>query len=248
VLCRTPSAHGSKSGWECTRHRAPRSRPDSITSNCPTPGSRSVLASACAEPTTGRFPAKYRSAADDPVIASGTLNLVLANQNGFVIAADSRMSANRLFPCAGGIQAKQASETGFFYCDDSQKLFRAGTRSAMVINGFAVGGYSTLRLAVSSALRRRFGPNGFADNRGSVPMIADWGSSALEQALVGVAALYDPSLLPESNMTFGAIYAGFNNEGRTILRHRCFVGVGRLLRYPIGQFPNTQSLTHMTSW
>src|SRR5208282_4676766 len=79
-----------------------------------------------------------RPAGDKSLIASGTLNLILANQNGFVVAADSRMSAPGPFRCTDGTQAKQGPETGFFYCDDSQKLFRTGTRSAMVISGFAV--------------------------------------------------------------------------------------------------------------
>jgi hypothetical protein len=51
----------------------------------------------------------------------GTLNLLLANKRGFVIAADSRrtrMSDGR-------------------HWDDSQKLFRIGPKSALVIAGFA---------------------------------------------------------------------------------------------------------------
>lgn len=31
-----------------------------------------------------------------PVVASGTINIVLSNKNGFVIAADSRMSSDKL--------------------------------------------------------------------------------------------------------------------------------------------------------
>src|SRR5713226_5839041 len=65
-------------------------------------------------------------------VSSGTLNLILANRNGFVIAADSRRSDPRTaFNCGGVIQ---------HYCDDSQKLFRTAEKSAMVIAGFAAGG------------------------------------------------------------------------------------------------------------
>ena len=165
-----------------------------------------------------------RPVGDEAVISSGTLNLVLANRNGFVIAADSRRSALNSFSCTDGTPAKRARDIGYFYCDDSQKLFRTGTHSAMAINGFAVGGYSRLQLAVASVLRKRFGPHGIADNRGGVTMVGDWSSWALEQALVGVAALYDPPDLPESSMVFGATYAGFDTDGHPILRQQAFRG------------------------
>lgn len=52
---------------------------------------------------------------------SGTLNLVLANRNGFVVAADGR-GTNK--------------DGGVIDCsDDFQKLFRTGKRSAMAIAG-----------------------------------------------------------------------------------------------------------------
>src|SRR5438128_903144 len=52
---------------------------------------------------------------------AGTLNLLLANKNGFVIAADSRRTRSR----------------DGAHWDDSQKLFRVGPRSALVMAGFA---------------------------------------------------------------------------------------------------------------
>src|ERR1039458_3668293 len=63
-------------------------------------------------------------------LASGTLNIILANKNGFVIGADSRMSSDTSFDCEGKLQ---------LYCDNSQKLFRSTSHSAMAIAGFAVG-------------------------------------------------------------------------------------------------------------
>ena len=56
---------------------------------------------------------------------TGTLNLLLANKRGFVIAADSR--ATQMSPRV--------------YSDNSQKLFRVGPRAAAVIAGFASATY-----------------------------------------------------------------------------------------------------------
>lgn len=36
---------------------------------------------------------------DDAMLATGTLNLVIANKNGIVVVADSRMSSENPFPC-----------------------------------------------------------------------------------------------------------------------------------------------------
>src|SRR5271170_2628571 len=88
--------------------------------------------------------AQQENSQSNPVMASGTLNLVLANKNGFVVAADSRMSSDHPFLCEGKRQ---------LYCDNSQKLFRTTPNSAMVIAGFAVGQFkSPLDLAVASVI------------------------------------------------------------------------------------------------
>jgi hypothetical protein len=63
--------------------------------------------------------AQDNSSAGTPDI--GTLNLLLANKRGFVIAADSR---------------RTRTSDGRHW-DDSQKLFRIGPKSALVIAGFA---------------------------------------------------------------------------------------------------------------
>lgn len=59
------------------------------------------------------------SSAGTPEI--GTLNLLLANKRGFVVAADSR----------------RTRMSDLRHWDDSQKLFRIGPKSALVIAGFA---------------------------------------------------------------------------------------------------------------
>jgi hypothetical protein len=90
-------------------------------------------------------PAQMQGFEVSPAFASGTLNIVLANKNGIVIAADSRMSSSAPFSCGNAMQ---------LYCDNSQKLFRTGERSAIVIAGFAVGRRnSPLDLTLASVLR-----------------------------------------------------------------------------------------------
>jgi hypothetical protein len=144
--------------------------------------------------------------------ASGTLNLVLANKNGFVIAADSRMSSETAFRCEpdGKLQV---------YCDNSQKLFRTGPTSAMVIAGFAVGHRnSPLDLAVASVLRRRFGSAGLPGDRGTPNAASEWAEQALGQALTGVASLYPPA----DALNLITIFAGFDKNGAPIVRQLVF--------------------------
>ncbi len=149
-----------------------------------------------------------------PVVASGTINIVLSNKNGFVIAADSRMSSDKLFDCNGRQR---------LYCDNSQKLFRTGRNSAVVIAGFAVGlAHSPLDLTVASVLRKKFGPQGIPGQLGEIPFASDWIQSALQQALTGVAALDDPeTTLPES-LGLTATFAGFDKNKQPILKQLFF--------------------------
>lgn len=58
-------------------------------------------------------------------VASGTLNVVVGNRKGFVIATDSRLT---LFKASGSISQ---------FRDDGQKLFRTGDRSALSFAGIA---------------------------------------------------------------------------------------------------------------
>jgi hypothetical protein len=151
-----------------------------------------------------------------PALASGTINLVLANKNGFVIAADSRMSSETAFYCEPDGKRQ-------LYCDNSQKLFRTGPTSAMVIAGFAVGHKnSPLDLAIASVLRRRFGSAGLPGDRGTPYAASDWAEHALRQALIGVAALYNPAKIPAQNLSLTTIFAGFDKNGAPVLRRLLF--------------------------
>jgi hypothetical protein len=93
---------------------------------------------------------------------SGTLTLVFANRNGFVIASDSRRSSlKQRFVC-------EDPHALAFFCDDSQKVFKTGPRSALAISGFASGGAfgNPLGLQVASVLRRRYQ---YVDNPAAKP-------------------------------------------------------------------------------
>jgi hypothetical protein len=156
-----------------------------------------------------------------PALASGTLNLILANKNGFVIAADSRMSSENVVPCDGKNQT---------FCDNSQKLFRTGRTAAMVIAGFAVGSSnSPLDLTVASLLRKRFGSDGIPDERGGPILASNWVQGALGQSLMGVAALYDPAVVSAQDLTLIATFAGFNEDGTTVVRQLRFTPTWRSL-------------------
>jgi hypothetical protein len=158
--------------------------------------------------------AQSREPEVSPALASGTLNLVLANKNGFVIAADSRMSSEVRFRCDSKLQ---------LYCDNSQKLFRTGQKSAMVIAGFAAGHYNTpLDLSIAALLRKRFGATGLPDEEGTPGMASEWAEGALEQALTGVAALYDPAKTNPQQLSFFATFAGFDDKGALNLRQLIF--------------------------
>lgn len=130
-------------------------------------------------------------------LASGTLNIILANKNGFVIGADSRMSSDTPFECEGRSQ---------LYCDNSQKLFRTASHSAMAIAGFAAGRWKTstpLDLELAPVLRKAFGPNGLSTDEISFPQAIE---ATIQNALTGVAAIYDP-LTPPSNLSVTVTFA-----------------------------------------
>jgi hypothetical protein len=125
----------------------------------------------------------HAAQAQESKATSGTLNLILADRNGFVIAADSRMSGETEFECHGHRQS---------YCDDSQKLFQTTQNSALVIAGFAVDGkVSALDLAVAPVLLKEFGHHGLAKDD-QAPFIPDMIKEKLSEALTNVAALHYP--------------------------------------------------------
>lgn len=146
----------------------------------------------------------------EPSIASGTLNIVLANKNGFVIATDSRMSSDRPFLCSGKLQR---------YCDESQKLFRTTSHSAIAIAGFAVGRGNTptpFDLAVAPVLRRVFGKDGLAidDESDEIPGIIE---VSLSEPLLGVAAIQDPRT-PSGNLSITITFARINRSHAPVLQ------------------------------
>lgn len=180
---------------------------------------------------------------------SGTLNLILANRNGFVIAADSRRSnPSAAFRCAGGVAAQKAPSTGYFYCDDSQKVFRLGSKEAMAIAGFANAGFSVpLDLSVAPILRQQFGAGGRPFMRydtgtgvmsrqtqsenpqepqpfaGIIPD-SSWVHSRIGQDLVAISSLFDPQQYSPSQMEFQAIYGEITPQGQVRLLAQRFHG------------------------
>jgi hypothetical protein len=157
-----------------------------------------------------------RAQSQNTEIASGTLNLVLANKNGFVIAADSRMSSVTPFFCRGQSQT---------HCDDSQKLFRTGPKSALVIAGFAVGGNnSPLDLAIASVLRKRFG-NGLESDI-HVPDIVNGLANQLEMALENISEVAGPNNPPSP---LWVTFARVNENHIPVLRQYVFTGSWKLM-------------------
>jgi hypothetical protein len=179
--------------------------------------------------------------------SSGTLNLILANENGFVMAADSRRSGSMPFKCSDRKAARKGPGTSIYYCDDSQKLFPTGQESAMVVAGFAVAQKGKpLGLEVASVLRKRFGPGGhtyLAQDLGSgkisvrndtdpgppggfegVLFDSQWCRLRLAQDLTAIASLYDPSSLPPDKMVFQAAFAGIQKDGTVALKWQTFAG------------------------
>jgi hypothetical protein len=155
-------------------------------------------------------------------LTSGTLNLVLTNKNGFVIAADSRMSSVTPFPCG------RQSQT---HCDDSQKLFRTGPKSALVIAGFAVGGNSSpLDLAIASVLRKKFGVNGLQSDI-QVPGIVSGLASELEMALTNIAELAGENNPPPP---LWVTLARINEDHIPVLRQFVFTGTWQNEQPPSG--------------
>jgi hypothetical protein len=169
----------------------------------------------------------------ESAITSGTLNLVLANKNGFVIAADSRRSnPTTSFDCNGVQQ---------HYCDDSQKLFRTSATSAIVIAGYAGGGArgTPLDLVMANVLWQSFGPCGqrvleqsgdgkmrirCAEDVGALTGVgpdSEWTKYGLEPPLSLVASAYK---LAPKDMFFSVLFAGITQDQKVQLRVQQFSG------------------------
>jgi hypothetical protein len=150
------------------------------------------------------------------------LNLVLANKNGFVIAADSRMSSTNgvPFPCRGQLQT---------YCDDSQKLFRTGPKSALVIAGYAVGGNSPFNFAIASVLKHKFG-NGLQSDARVTEMVSGL-ANQLEMALENVAEAAGADTLPQP---LAVTLARIDENHIPVLRQFVFTGSWQTDEHPNG--------------
>jgi hypothetical protein len=147
---------------------------------------------------------------------SGSLNLVLANKNGFVIAADSR--------------GTQHTRDGDLYRDEYQKLFRTGPRSALAIAGLLAGGAKPFELETIARILRRFGPAGLNDGRGEVGMVHDWLELEFSHQLQRLAAVW--ATFPdfgEQDLRLIATVVGFDAEANVIVDQVQFVPDGLLM-------------------
>ena len=122
--------------------------------------------------------------------ASGTLNVVIGNKNGFVIAADSRTSFSQ--PNAPPIEG--------------QKLFRTGPRSAMVIAGFASIPAGPLQYEIAAHITTRFDGNESDDDA------ADWVRSVLGHNLTRLASIVSMYEY-RRDFSFVATLAGLDEHG-----------------------------------
>jgi len=175
-------------------------------------------------PANPRFPA-----------TTGSLNLVLANRNGFVIAADSR---GREHP------------KGNQYRDRYQKLFRTGPRSALAIAGLLAGGVKPFELETIARIVRHFGPTGLNDGRGEPDMVGWWLEDEFRHQLQKLAAVLTTFKgYPGLDLRLIATVVGFNANGDIILEQVQFVPDGVV----IGNIPTikatlSKSVVHDFEW
>jgi hypothetical protein len=164
-----------------------------------------------------------------PSLAVGTLNLVIANKNGFVVITDSRKSGPRLMLCEGRQQ---------LYCDNSQKLFRTTPHSAMMIAGFASAWDSTpLDLEVASVIRKQFDPSQWPndDHADAVPLSAE---GVLTDALIDVAAIFDPQT-PSQTLSLTATFVRFDADKAPVIEVKYFTEQWKPVVRTMSWYPST---------
>jgi hypothetical protein len=137
---------------------------------------------------------------------TGTLNLLLANKRGFVIAADSR---------------RTELPTGRLW-DDSQKLFRVGPKSALVMAGFAswAAHSSPLDVQVASLFREESTDHVWTSGQRSVNELPSMVRTNVgyELELFGaMGATNRPAPRPEQ-LDFQVLAAGFKGGKIQIVR------------------------------
>lgn len=143
---------------------------------------------------------------------SGTLNVVLANKNGFVIATDSF-----------------ATRPGCTNPVDKQKLFRISERSALAIAGFASYAQHP-DLDVASVLSSRYG-DWSSTSTGESVFFLDWVESVLTRAIRRVIAVFQTypvaATLDLSQTSFIATYARCCSNGFPVIEQSTFGPVQR---------------------
>lgn len=145
--------------------------------------------------------------ADDPPasIETGTLNLVLANKNGFVIATDSKSTGSGQPPRY-----------------DSQKLFRTGPKAAVAVAGLAAAGLpDPFQFEIAALLSTYFGSAGLSDGRGTLAMADDWLTEDIGTELDRLFSFF--SVEGYAAAPFIATLVGFNNQGIPEIRVIDFV-------------------------
>jgi hypothetical protein len=143
--------------------------------------------------------------------ASGTLNLVLANKHGVVIAADSRGTW------------KDSHGTVVRREDNIQKLFRTGNRSALVIAGLLAYSPYPYSLETSSRLLGGFGREGLPGNLGDPDFVIDSIQSDLGPQLSRLSAIlstYDE--INPGDLRLIATIAGYDKAGSLQVRQITF--------------------------
>lgn len=163
----------------------------------------------------------------------GTLTLVMANRNGYVIASDSRQSSG------SALNKIRCVDKEAFYCDNSQKLFKTGEKSSIAISGFSSALKGTpLELQVASVLRQRYkylqsksASEKWSPPKGARPAmtiaetyVREFGPDdpkmprpesedfELEEALTTVAAAA-PNNIPNGQLNFQTLTAKFDAKG-----------------------------------
>ncbi|HEV2381232.1 MAG TPA: hypothetical protein VG206_15740 [Terriglobia bacterium] len=163
--------------------------------------------------------------ADDRLagIESGTLNLVLANKNGFVIATDSKATGN------GGPPRY-----------DSQKLFRTGPKTAVAVAGLAaVNLPDPFQFEIAALVRSYFGPNGLSDGRGALGSVDFWLTSDVGAELNRLFSLFSADGYRAE--PFVATLVGFNDQSIPEIRVIDFVPARRALGLHGELFPQYET-------
>ena len=159
----------------------------------------------------------------------GTLNVVLANKNGFVIATDSF-----------------ATGPGCTRPVDKQKLFRISEQSALAIAGFATyAGQTPFDLDMATILNTRYG-DWRSTPKGETVFFLDWVENVLTRAIRRVVAVFSTHPVAATlDLSFVATYARCCSAGFPVIEQSRFVPVGRRTT-PVGTVAFSYGLVDKT--